>query len=271
MRHEKILLFEGKSDVYLEMYLLPDQIDYRPIAPRPAVVICPGGGYSSHLEAEAEPLALHFLASGYQVFVVYYGIGSGAALFPGPFLDVAKAIALVRKNQVQWHVDPQKVYLCGLSTGGHVAAMVACLWQEALFKEALGEESGRFRPDALILGYPLLDLEAFDSRLKQMGDQGHLQAQMLFEITLGTGTPNPAQLAPWCCKNRVSKEMVPTFIWGVTNDVLFSDLDCSEFAKSLSDQQIPHKLMIFNEDKYGVKWVPLALKWLESEMENETD
>lgn len=262
MRNEKILLYEGKSDVYLEMYLLPDQIDYRPIAPRPAVVICPGGGYSSHLESEAEPVALHFLAKGYQVFVVYYGIGSGAALFPGPFLDVAKAIALVRKNQVQWHVDPSKVYLCGLSTGGHVAAVVACLWQEALFSEALGEESGRFRPDALILGYPLLDLATFEMRLKQAGDHGQIHAQMLFEATLGTGAPSVAQLGQWCCKNLVSKEMMPTFIWGVTNDVLFSDSDCTDFAKALSEQEIPNKLLIFERDKRDVNWVSPVLSWL---------
>lgn len=270
MRHEKILLYEGKSDVYLEMYLLPDQIDYRPIAPRPALVICPGGGYSSHLESEAEPIALRFLAEGYQVFVVYYGIGSGAALFPGPFLDVAKAIALVRKNQVQWHVDPGKVYLCGLSTGGHVAAVVACLWQEALFSEALGEESARFRPDALILGYPLLDLEAFEGRLDQVGEQGRIHGQMLFETTLGTGKPSAAQLGQWCCKSLVSSQMMPTFIWGVKNDVLFSDSDCVAFAEALSKQGIPHKLLIFDQDKGGVKWVPLAIQWLEREMSNET-
>ena len=43
---------------------------------RPAVVICPGGGWTMLSPAEAEPVALFFLNQGYQAFVLNYTIGA---------------------------------------------------------------------------------------------------------------------------------------------------------------------------------------------------
>lgn len=41
---------------------------------RPAVVICPGGGYGMTSDREAEPVALKFLEKGFQCFVLRYSV-----------------------------------------------------------------------------------------------------------------------------------------------------------------------------------------------------
>ena len=39
---------------------------------RPSLLVCPGGAYSMCSQRESEPIALHFLPEGYNVFVLTY-------------------------------------------------------------------------------------------------------------------------------------------------------------------------------------------------------
>ena len=41
---------------------------------RPAVVICPGGGYNHVSQREDQPVAMEYLAIGCQVFVLHYSV-----------------------------------------------------------------------------------------------------------------------------------------------------------------------------------------------------
>ena len=41
---------------------------------RPAVVICPGGGYTRLSEREDQPVAMDYLAAGFQVFSLHYSV-----------------------------------------------------------------------------------------------------------------------------------------------------------------------------------------------------
>ena len=54
---------------------------------RPCLIVCPGGGYERCSEREAEPIALHFLPEGFNVFVLTYSVAPHR--FPTQLLEVA--------------------------------------------------------------------------------------------------------------------------------------------------------------------------------------
>lgn len=49
---------------------------------RPAVIVCPGGGYSNTSPREAEPIALAYGAAGFHTFVLDYSVAPAG--FPAP-------------------------------------------------------------------------------------------------------------------------------------------------------------------------------------------
>lgn len=75
--------------------------------PRPAVVICPGGGYRYTSSRESESIAMQYLAAGMQAFVLYYNCAP--AVFPCALLELAKSVSIVRSHAAEWNIDPEKI------------------------------------------------------------------------------------------------------------------------------------------------------------------
>lgn len=105
------------------------------------MIILPGGAYAFLSDREAEPVALAYLAAGFQAFVLRYTIG-GEYAFQAALEDVSGAVELVREHAAEWHLDPDKIAVCGFSAGGHLAAASGTL--------------AAHKPNALILGYPCI-------------------------------------------------------------------------------------------------------------------
>ena len=142
MQFERIY-YEGKENVYLDCYVLNSGLKLGQDMARPAVVICPGGGYVYLSPREAEPVALAYAAKGIHAFVLNYSVGWEAAGFQ-PLKDMDWAIGLIRERATEWNVDVDKILTCGFSAGGHLA----------LASGLLGKE----KPNGVILGYPATDL-----------------------------------------------------------------------------------------------------------------
>ncbi len=77
---ETIKLIEEREDVTLTTYVWGDSPELLKGKARPAVLICPGGGYFSCCDREAEPVAFAFAAMGYHTFVLRYSVYGGAAI-----------------------------------------------------------------------------------------------------------------------------------------------------------------------------------------------
>lgn len=129
------------ENVTLTAYLLDQSPEMPNTQVRPAVLVFPGGGYFFCSDREAEPIALAFLAEGYQAFILRYSINENAA-FPRPLNDAEEALELIRHRADEWAVDPEKIAACGFSAIGHLAAALGTM--------------GRVRPNALILAYPCI-------------------------------------------------------------------------------------------------------------------
>ena len=114
--------YTARLDAYLlSQVLLPRE---GVTAPRPAVIICPGGSYQYTSLREAEPPAMAFLAAGIDAFVLHYSCAPQAR-FPVALVQLARAVAHVRERAAQWNIDPRRIAVCGFSAGGHLAACLA--------------------------------------------------------------------------------------------------------------------------------------------------
>lgn len=84
--------------------------------------------------------------------------GNKDSKYPQPLFDLGKAILTVRQNADKWSVDINKIFVCGFSAGGHLVASLGVHWQDDLLKEKFNVDSELFRPNGLILGYPVLNI-----------------------------------------------------------------------------------------------------------------
>ena len=72
----------------LEGYLLDCAIAFGQSVARPAVIVCPGGGYLYCSPREGEPVALRYAAKGFHAFVLRYSVGADAKDF-APWKEIS--------------------------------------------------------------------------------------------------------------------------------------------------------------------------------------
>ena len=123
-------------------------------ARRPAVVVCPGGGYAFTSDREAEPIALALINLGLNAFVLRYHVAP--ARYPIPQLEAAYAVHYVKCTAAQTHTDPRQVYIMGFSAGGHLAGSLGILWQRMDWARQLGLSAQEIRPAGMVLAYPVV-------------------------------------------------------------------------------------------------------------------
>ena len=71
MQHQVLDIRAGAAGTTAKLYTyIRDESPEMEAHRRPAVVICPGGGYGMTSDREAEPVALKFLEKGFQCFVL---------------------------------------------------------------------------------------------------------------------------------------------------------------------------------------------------------
>ena len=188
---------------------------------RPAIVVCPGGGYRFCSEREAEPIALRFLAEGFNVFVVWYRVNVSpddihrdaeeagwyrkdpSHVFPLPQHDAAAAIAYVRAHAQKHHTDPDRIAIMGFSAGGHLAASVSGLWHHKELWQELNLTPEDVRPNAAVLCYPVIvaDHDAHRGSFVRL-----------------TGTQDAEMHKQYDVTNWVTDQYPPTFLWHTFTD-----------------------------------------------------
>lgn len=145
---------EGGGDRHVSGVHRPTITAYLPAegtSTRPAVVICPGGGYGLlALDKEGHDVARWFAERGVVGVVLKYRLPRPDGHVYGheaPLADAARALALVRERSEDWGVDVGRVGIMGFSAGGHLAASASV---------QLGEAG----PNFSVLVYPVISMVA---------------------------------------------------------------------------------------------------------------
>lgn len=259
----------GKETPHLVAYLQEESAELLISKKREAVIVCPGGAYRMRSDREAEVVALSFMAEGKQAFVLNYSVAPAA--FPCALTELAAAVALVRSHAEEWNVDRDRIYVCGFSAGGHLAASLGVFWQESflreLLKDSFGADNGLWKPNGLILCYPVITMGSFtheESRELLMG--GQVTEEMIEKLSL---------------ENRVTKDVPAVFLWHTVEDGSVPVENTLRFAMALQRCKIPYEMHIFQKGAHGLGlcsevsagdasqimpdnacWFDLAVRWM---------
>lgn len=237
---EKINLkekFNGlENNAQITAYIPDNSQEVNPDFKRSTIIICPGGGYGFLSEREAEPVALRFVSEGYNAVVIKYSIAP--VKYPNAHIEVAAAIAFVRKNADEWNVDVNKVLVCGFSAGGHLAATAGILWEEDYISEALKIDKTMAKPNAMILCYPVISSGIYAHRGS-------------FENLLGKDAPQEL-IDSLSLENRVTQTAPPAFIWHTTDDGAVPSENALLLALALKKNNISVELHLYRKGVHGL-------------------
>ena len=237
MRHETILLSVPEATAPAELIAyVPDNfpelgMDRR----RPALIICPGGGYAFLSDREGEPVALRFAGLGYAAFVLRYHTAPQAH-YPIPQRQLLSAIDHVRTHAQEYHVDPSAIVAMGFSAGGHLAGCAALLWNRPEIVRPLGKKAAAYRPDGAVLCYPVVS----------SGVHGHRNS---FLNLLGEQYDKKA--AALSLENQVKKGAPPFFLWHTADDTTVPMENTRLLETALRDRGAPVETYIFPHGVHG--------------------
>ena len=266
MRTERFDL-SGDGRVTLDAYLREPRPEMPIWDKRPAVVVCPGGGYGMCSQREGDPIALSYLAAGFHVFLLTYSLGEKAA-FPQPLVELSQAMALIRSHAAEWGVIPDQIAVCGFSAGGHLAASLGVHWNRPEIQALAGATGEENRPNALILGYPVITTSWMDHDgcvPRLVGKRDEAETRELLN-----------------CQRHVGKHTPPAFLFHTYEDNCVPVEDSLVFAAALAACDVPFELHIFEKGVHGLSlgtpqtsngwggpdepdfatWMELSVRWL---------
>lgn len=204
---------------------------------RPTIVICPGGGYEFTSNREAEAVAIRLNSFGYNAVILRYSIAP--ALFPTALVELATVVKLLRKNAEKWHVDESKVLVAGFSAGGHLACSFGTFWNKAFLQKLMNGTTTSWRPDGMILCYPVITSGEFAHRGS-------------FNALLGKNKNDSDALELVSLEKQVSKDTPPTFIWHTYTDDGVPVENSLLLADALRKENISTELHIYSHGFHGL-------------------
>ena len=217
------LSIPGHPEATLEGYILDCELSLGQSQDRPAIVVCPGGGYLYCSPREAEPVALRYAAKGFHAFILRYSVGWDAAGF-APLEEVSWVIGHLRENAAQWHIDPNKIVTCGFSAGGHLALAAGV--------------KGENKPNAMILGYPAITTP------------NHPMSNFMVKLLAGKKEVTDEDCAKFSLEKFITKDAPPVFLAATAEDGL-SPFGALLVANTYSRLGKPYELHMFQHGPHG--------------------
>ena len=213
----------GHDHATLEGYILDCELKLGQEQKRPAIVVCPGGGYLYCSPREAEPVALRYAASGFHAFILRYSVGWDAADF-APLQEVSWVIGYLREHAGEWNIDPEKIVTCGFSAGGHLALAAGV--------------RGENKPNAMILGYPAVTTP------------NHPVANFMVKLLSGKKEVTDEDCARFSLENYITKDAPPVFLAATAEDGL-SPYGALLVANCYCKLEMDYELHMFQHGPHG--------------------
>ena len=215
---------------------------------KPALILCPGGGYEYCSIREGAPVARAFAREGVEAFVLEYDC-TEVPLGVKPLHALSAAVAWVRENAAQFGIAQDRIAVGGFSAGAHLAA---------------------HRPNAAVLCYPVVSAGAYAHR----GSFVRLAGE------------NAAEQRRFSLEALVSARMPRTFLWHTLTDATVPVENTLLLEAALRRENISHELHLFPHGVHGLaladletadpmkgrvpdrhinRWQALCAEWLKEE------
>lgn len=223
---------------------------------RGTVIVIPGGGYSWLSPREADPIVHAFNAYGFRALVFRYDCES-EILGLRPLKQAAWAIA---KTRQLFPAEP--IYLCGFSAGAHVAASIGIHFDdtdwngEPLFTEVLDFLSEKqtnpaalFRPDALIVSYPVISAGEY----RHSGSFERLLGKREdFIAKYGDDTDYERARRWFSLETQVHASTPKTFVWQTVTDQSVPVQNSLLLVNALVEHGIPVEYHLYPKGPHGL-------------------
>ncbi len=218
----------------LEYCLHSESEKYYPGRVHPAMISVAGGGYSGIYELEGAPIGASYFGKGYQMFNLQYSVAP--LHYPTQLIEGAMAVAYIRKNAKKLRVKPDAIAAAGFSAGGHLVGMMGNLTGEPEVKAALGEDAALARPDAIILGYPVITSGEF-------AHKGSIR-------NLTGGDENLVEKIS--LEKRVTSASCPAFLWCTQDDEQVPAQNTLLMAWAYQQAGVPYTLHVYESGPHGM-------------------
>ncbi len=232
------------ADISFRGFILQNYEEYNKDRLRPAVIILPGGGYGMTSEREATPIAMEYLASGVTAFVLRYSCAP--SVYPTQLVEVATAVRAVRERAGEYNVDPSRIFVCGFSAGGHLAASISTLHSDEVLTSRGFTDSSHI-PNGSILCYPVI------SGIVNPHQGSFINLLGLTESDLADRTDEVvARFRELSLETRVDKQTIPSLIWHTFEDDVVPVQNALVYSAALANHKIPFELHIYPHGGHGL-------------------
>ncbi|WP_195952506.1 alpha/beta hydrolase [Clostridium saudiense] len=224
------------SEAIISAYIPENSEEININKKRETIIICPGGGYEFTSDREAEPIALKFVAQGFNAVVIRYSIAP--VRYPTALLELAETVRYVREKEKEWNVDTEKVMVCGFSAGGHLAGSLGVLWNNEIIEKYLDIKNEEVKPNAMILCYPVISSGEFAHKGSFDSLLGEKEAEISREnLSL---------------EKLVSIETPKTFLWHTFDDGTVPVQNSLLFSNALASNKVQFELHIYPSGVHGL-------------------
>ena len=200
----------------------------------PAVIVCPGGGYTYVVPGkEGSEVAAWLNSNGVTAIVLRYRVPNNR---DGALQDIQRAISLARANASKWNIDKRRLGVMGFSAGGNLSAKASAPLQTRTYTPVDAIDKQSARPDFAILVYP--------AYLEKDG-------KVASDLNLAARIP-------------------PTFIAGTEGDNIFVT-GARVYHAALDAAKVKNKLIVYPGGGHGyglhgegevAGWPKAAMEWL---------
>ena len=208
--------------------------------PRPAVLICPGGGY--HILAwnhEGKDIAAWLNANGISAFLLKYRCPNRRAAAKA---DAVRAMRLIRSRAEELYLIPDKIGIIGFSAGAHLSTRLCNLGSDPVYAPLDAADGFNARPDFAFIVYP-----------------AYLYAD---------GWKTDPELV-------ISEKTPPTFLIQAENDKPYIDSSLAYYI-ALKEAGVPAEMHLFSTGGHGYGmfrlgnptdvWPTLAIRWFATDV-----
>lgn len=215
---------------------LPKNPDHKKL---PAIIICPGGGYSIlAIQKEGTEIATWLNSLGIVGIILKYRLPSDRIMTDkntGPLQDAQKAILLTRKQSEKWSINPNEVGIMGFSAGGHLASTLSTHYNKKTFDF---KEDISLRPDFSILMYPVISM---DSAITHMGSRNNLLGK------------NPAEdlVKLYSNDEQVTDDTPPAFIALAADDRVVPPDNSIRYFRAMVKHHVEVEMHIYEQGGHG--------------------
>lgn len=217
---------------YLTLYIQNASDEYKNRI-RPAILVIPGGGYCMTSDREREPIALAFMAKGYNAFTLDYSVAP--TRFPSQLTEAVLAAAYIKKNAEKLGID-NRLAAIGFSAGSHLLGTLLTMYNSE-YVEIAAKNLGGERPiDAAVFSYPVVsavDHPHVGSFLNLFGENKSFYEEVSFEKHIGKTFP-------------------PSFIWTTVDDNCVPSENSLNLALQLKKHSVPFELHAFESGVHGL-------------------